>query len=90
MSDGGSGERRFPLARSYAWYPSSWLKRAKEVRILDAGPSPSSQSSGSLWRFVARLTTGAAPLKLRFSTGATGGTKSACRLSLPVHTPPGI
>ena len=90
MSDGGSGERRFSLVRSYVWSSYCWLKHAKEVRTVDAGPSPSSHSKGSLRRFVARLAAGAAPLKLRFSADATSGPKSLCRLSLPVLSPPGI
>lgn len=90
MSDGGPDERRFSLVRSYAWYCSCWLKCAKEVRAVDAGPSPSSQSKGSQRRFVASVTTGAAALKLRLNPDATGGTQRAARLSLPVLTPPGI
>ena len=89
MSDGGSGERRFPLVRSTVLYDLRWLKCAKEVRAVDAGPSPSSQSKGSLWRFVARVTTGAAALRPGFSVGGTGGTQGACRLVLPVLSPPG-
>lgn len=90
MSDGGSGERRFSLGRSSIWSSFCWLKRAKEVRTVDAGPSPSSQSKGSLWRFVARLAIGAETLKLAFNAEATSGTKIARRLSLPVLSPPGI
>ena len=90
MSDGGPGERWSLLARSVVWYASCWLKCAKEVRTLDAGPSPSSQSNGSQWRFAARVTTGAASLKPGFSAGVSGGTQSVCRLSLPVLRPPGI
>jgi hypothetical protein len=90
MSDGGPGERRFSLVRSVVWYSFCWLKCAKEVRTVDAGPSPSSQSNGSQRRFVASVTTGAAALKARFNTDATGGMKSVCRLSLPVMNPPGI
>jgi hypothetical protein len=91
MFDGDPDERRFSLVRSsYVWNSSCWLKRAKEVRAVDAGPSPSSHSKDSQRRFVASATTGAAPLKHRFSAGVIGGTKSICRLSLPVLTPPGI
>jgi len=41
MSDGGSGQRCSSLVRSADWYCFCWLKRAKEVRTVDAGPSPS-------------------------------------------------
>ena len=90
MSDGGPGERWLALVRSVCLYTVCWLKCAKEVRAVDAGPSPSRQSSSSQRRFVARVTTGAAPLKPHFSARATGGTKSVCRLTSPVFAPPGI
>ncbi len=90
MSDGGPGERWFMLVRSAVCSSSCWLKRAKEVMTVDAGPSPSSsQSNGSQRRFVASVTTEAAALQAHLGA-AIGGTKRLCRLSLPVFTPPGI
>jgi hypothetical protein len=80
MSDGESGERRVLLSGFLDRSVYRWLFHAKGVRILDAGPSPSSLSV-ILWRSVTSCATEA--------SFAGSGKQRQSRLNLPTFAPLG-
>ena len=80
MSDGEPGERCVLLSGFLDRSEYRWLFRAKGVRILDAGPSPSSLSVLS-WRSV----TNCAPK----ASSAGSSKQRQSRLTLPTFAPLG-